>query len=75
MITIPGAQTPIDDRAVYEKMIRLGLNPDDTVEARTPLEDERWFVNALQIAECLTPHRVVDPSFTAYAKVLGPEPP
>jgi NitT/TauT family transport system substrate-binding protein len=76
VITILAAHTPIKDRAVYDKMIWPGLNPDGTVEARTLLEYERWLINTHQIAEFLPPHRFVDPSFTAHAvKILGPAPP
>jgi hypothetical protein len=76
VIAIFAACTPIKDRAVYNKMIRPGLNPHGTVAARSPLEYERWLVNTDQIAECLTSHQVVDPSITAYAvKLLSPAPP
>jgi len=72
VITILAAHTPVKDRAVYDKMIWPGLNPDGIVAPRTMLDFERWLLNTRQIIEFITPSRFVDQSFAQYAiKVLG----
>lgn len=76
VITILAAHTPVKDRAVYDKMIWPGLNPNGTIAPRTMLDFERWLPNTRQITEFVTPSRFVDESFTLYAaKVLGPTAP
>jgi ABC-type nitrate/sulfonate/bicarbonate transport system substrate-binding protein len=73
VIAILAAHTPVKDRAVYDRMIWPGLNPDGTVAPRTILDFERWLLNTHQIAEFLPPARFVDPSFAQQAAaVLGP---
>lgn len=76
VITIMAAHTPIKDRAVWDKMIWAGLNPDGAVTARTILDYERWLLNEHQIGQFVTADRFVDPSYTQHAvAVLGPAPP
>ncbi len=76
VITIMSAHTPIKDRAVWEKMIWPGLNPDGAVTVRTILDYERWLVNQHLISEFVPPSRFVDVSYTQYAvSVLGPSHP
>jgi ABC-type nitrate/sulfonate/bicarbonate transport system substrate-binding protein len=76
VITIMAAYTPIKDRAVWDKMIWAGLNPDGTVTARTILDYERWLLNEHQIGQFLTASRFLDPSYARHAAaVLGPAPP
>jgi ABC-type nitrate/sulfonate/bicarbonate transport system substrate-binding protein len=76
VITILAAHTPVKDRAVYDKMIWPGLNPNGTIAPRTMLDFERWLLNTRQITEFVTPSRFVDESFAQYAaKVLGPTTP
>ncbi|HKX16574.1 MAG TPA: ABC transporter substrate-binding protein [bacterium] len=76
VITIMAAHTPITDRAVWDKMIWPGLNPDGAVTTRTILDYERWLLNEHQIGRFVTAAGFVDPSYTAHAvAVLGPAPP
>ncbi len=73
VITIMAAHTPIKDRAVWEKMVWPGLNPDGTVTARTLLDFERWLLVEHQISEFVTPSRFIDASYTEHAvSILGP---
>lgn len=76
VITILTAHTPITDRAVWDKVIWPGLNPDGAVTTRTILDYERWLLNEHQIGGFITAAGFVDPSYTAHAvAVLGPAPP
>ena len=73
VITIMTNHTPIKDRAVWDKMIWAGLNPDGTVTSRTILDYERWLLNERQIGRFVTAAGFVDPSYTEHAvAVLGP---
>jgi ABC-type nitrate/sulfonate/bicarbonate transport system substrate-binding protein len=72
VITIMTGHTPIKDRAVWDKMIWPGLNPDGTVTVRTILDYERWLLNERQISQFVTPTRFLDTSFVEHAvSVLG----
>jgi NitT/TauT family transport system substrate-binding protein len=72
VISIMTAHTPITDRAVWEKMIWPGLNPDGRVAARTVLDFERWLLQERQISQFLPPARFIDSSYVEYAAtVLG----
>ena len=65
--------TPIKDRAVWDRMIWPGLNPDGAVTVRTILDYQRWLLNEHQISQFVTPTRFVDPSYVEHAvSVLGP---
>jgi NitT/TauT family transport system substrate-binding protein len=76
VIGIMTAHTPIKDRAVWDKMIWAGLNPDGAVTTRTILDYERWLLNEHQISAFLTAPQFVDNSYTTHAvAVLGPAPP
>ncbi len=73
VITTMTAHTPIKDRAVWEKMIWPGLNPDGAVTVRTILDYERWLLGEHQISQFVPPARFADPSYVQYAvSVLGP---
>ncbi|HKX19395.1 MAG TPA: ABC transporter substrate-binding protein [bacterium] len=72
VITIMAAHTPIKDRAVWDKMIWPGLNPNGTATARTLLDYQRWLLNEHQTSEFLPPARFLDTSYTEYAtRILG----
>jgi NitT/TauT family transport system substrate-binding protein len=73
VISIMTAHTPIKNRAVYDKMIWPGFNPDGAINIRSLLDYQRWLVNERQVSEFLPPARLVDPSYAQYAvKTLGP---
>lgn len=73
VITTMAAHTPIKDRAIWDKMIWPGLNPDGTATARTLLDFQRWLINERQVAQFLPPAKFLDTSYTEYATaVLGP---
>jgi NitT/TauT family transport system substrate-binding protein len=73
VITIMTGHTPIKDRAVWDRMIWAGLNPDGAVTTRSILDYERWLLNEHQISEFVTAPRWADSSYTAHAvAVLGP---
>ncbi len=73
VITIMTAHTPIKDRAVWEKMIWPGLDPNGAVTVRTLLDYERWLLNEHQISQFIIPARFIDPSYLEHAVgVLGP---
>src|SRR5262249_53853880 len=73
VITVMTGHTPIKDRAVWDKIIWPGLNPNGTVTVRTILDFERWLLNERQISEFVVPARFVDSSFVEHAvSVLGP---
>lgn len=73
VITIMTGHTPIKDRAVWDKMIWPGLNPNGAVTVRTILDYERWLLNERQITEFVVPGRFVDSSYLEHAvSVLGP---
>jgi NitT/TauT family transport system substrate-binding protein len=76
VITIMTAHTPIKDRAVWDRMIWPGLDPDGMVTVRTILDYERWLLNEHQIGQFVTAPRFVDLSYVEHARaVLGPPPP
>jgi NitT/TauT family transport system substrate-binding protein len=76
VIGIMTAHTPIKDRAVWDKMIWAGLNPDGAVTTRTILDYERWLLNEHQITQFVPAGRFVDSSYTTHAvAVLGPATP
>lgn len=73
VIDILSVHTPIKDRAVYDKMVWPGFNPDGAVTARGLLEYQRWLLNERQIGEFLPPARFIDQSYAENAvKMLGP---
>jgi NitT/TauT family transport system substrate-binding protein len=73
VITIMTSHTPIKDRAVWDKMIWPGLNPNGAVTVRTILDYERWLLNERQISQFIGPARFVDPSYLEQAvSLLGP---
>jgi len=73
VITILAAHTPIKDRAVYDKMVWPGFNPDGAVAWRGLLDYERWLLNEHQITEFVAPARFLDQSYVENAvKILGP---
>jgi NitT/TauT family transport system substrate-binding protein len=73
VITIMTAHTPIKDRAVWDRMIWPGLDPNGSVTVRTLLDYERWLLNQHQISEFLPPARFVDLSYVhRAAAALGP---
>ena len=73
VITILAAHTPIKDRAVYDKMVWPGFNPDGAVTWRGLLDYERWLLNEHQITEFVAPARFLDQSYVENAvKILGP---
>ncbi len=73
VITIMTSHTPIKDRAVWDKMIWPGLNPNGAITVRTILDYERWLLNERQIGEFVVPARFVDSSYQQHAvSVLGP---
>jgi NitT/TauT family transport system substrate-binding protein len=73
VITILAAHTPIKDRAVYDKMVWPGFNPDGGVAWRGLLDYERWLLNEHQITEFVAPARFLDQSYVENAvKILGP---
>lgn len=73
VITIMTAHTPIKDRAVWEKMIWPGLDPNGTVTVRTLLDYERWLLNEHQISQFIIPAQFIDPAYVAHAVgILGP---
>lgn len=66
------AHTPIKDRAVWDKMIWPGLNPNGTATVRTLLDYQRWLINEHQTSQFLPPGRFLDTSYTENAtRVLG----
>ena len=72
VITIMAAHTPIKERAVWDKMIWPGLNPNGTATARTLLDYQRWLLNEHQTSEFLAPARFLDTSYTEDAtRILG----
>jgi NitT/TauT family transport system substrate-binding protein len=72
VITIMTAHTPIKDRAVWDKMIWPGLNPNGALTVRTILDYQRWLLNERQISEFIVPARFVDASYMEHAvAVLG----
>ena len=73
VITILAAHTPIKERAVYDKMVWPGFNPDGAVTWRGLLDYERWLLNEHQITEFVAPARFLDQSYVENAvKTLGP---
>jgi NitT/TauT family transport system substrate-binding protein len=73
VITILAAHTPIKERAVYDKMVWPGFNPDGAVAWRGLLDYERWLLNEHQISEFVAPARFLDQSYVENAvKMLGP---
>ncbi len=73
VITIMTNHTPIKDRAVWDRMIWPGLNPDGTITVRTILDYERWLLNEHLISQFVIPTRFVDLSYVEHAvSVLGP---
>ncbi len=73
VITILAAHTPIKERAVYDKMVWPGFNPDGAVAWRGLLDYERWLLNEHQITEFVAPARFLDQSYVENAvKILGP---
>lgn len=73
VITILAAHTPIKERAVYDKMVWPGFNPDGAVAWRGLLDYERWLLNERQITEFVAPARFLDQSYVENAvKMLGP---
>jgi len=73
VITILAAHTPIKERAVYDKMVWPGFNPDGAVAWRGLLDYERWLLNEHQITEFVAPARFLDQSYVENAvKMLGP---
>jgi len=72
VIGIMTARTSIKDRAVWEKMIWPGLNPDGAVAVRGLLDYERWLLNGRQISEFVPAARFLDPSYVEHAvDILG----
>ncbi|HTD45872.1 MAG TPA: ABC transporter substrate-binding protein [bacterium] len=72
VITIMAGRTPIKDRAVWDRMIWPGLNPDGAVNVRTVLDYQRWLLNERLIGAFVTPARFVDLSYVEQAaSVLG----
>ena len=72
VITIMAGRTPIKDRAVWDRMIWPGLNPDGAVNVRTVLDYQRWLLNERLIGAFVTPARFVDLSYVEHAaSVLG----
>jgi ABC-type nitrate/sulfonate/bicarbonate transport system substrate-binding protein len=73
VITIMTGRTAIKDRAVWDRMIWPGLNPDGIVTVRTILDYERWLLNEHQISAFVTATRFVDLSYVENAvSVLAP---
>ncbi len=73
VITILSTHTAVKDRAVYDKMIWPGLNPDGQIAPRSLLDYERWLVNKRQVGQFLPPGRFIDSSYVEYAtRTLGP---
>ena len=73
VIAILSARTPIKDRAVYDKMVWPGFDPNGAVTVRGLLDYERWLLNERQISEFVPPGRFIDSSYVENAvKVLGP---
>ena len=73
VITIMTGHTAIKDRAVWDKMIWPGLNPNGALTVRTILDYERWLLNERQVGEFVVPARFVDSSYVERAvAVLGP---
>jgi NitT/TauT family transport system substrate-binding protein len=73
VITILASHTPIKDRAVYDKMVWPGFNPDGAVAWRGLLDYERWLLNEHQITEFVAPARFLDQSYVENAvRILGP---
>jgi NitT/TauT family transport system substrate-binding protein len=72
VIGIMTARTPIRDRAIWDKMIWPGLNPDGAVVVRGLLDYERWLLVGHQITEFISPARFADSSYVEHAvKILG----
>jgi NitT/TauT family transport system substrate-binding protein len=73
VIRIMTGRTPIKDRAVWDRMIWPGLNPNGSVTVRTILDYERWLLNERLIGRFLTAPQFVDQSYVEHAvAVLGP---
>ncbi len=73
VIAILSAHTALKDRAVWNRMIWPGLDPDGAVGIRSLLEYERWLLNEHQISAFVLPDRLVDLSYIRDAStILGP---
>lgn len=73
VIRIMTSRTAIKDRAVWDRMIWPGLNPNGTVTVRSILDYERWLLNERLISEFVAASRFVDQSYAEQAvSVLGP---
>lgn len=73
LIGIITAHASIKDRAVWDRMVWSGLDPDGIFGTGGLLDYERWLLNEHHISQFVLPNRLADLSYVQYAtKALGP---
>jgi NitT/TauT family transport system substrate-binding protein len=67
LVTILAKNTPVKNRALYDRMVFPGLNPDGALNVESMKNDMEWWVRAGRIKEAVSVDRVIDTSYVDYA--------
>jgi NitT/TauT family transport system substrate-binding protein len=67
LVAILAKHTPVKNRALYDRMVFPGLNPDGALNLASMKSDMEWWVKAGRIKEAVSVDRVIDNQYVAHA--------
>jgi NitT/TauT family transport system substrate-binding protein len=73
IVDIMVRHTPVTDRALYDRMVTAGMDPNGVIDTHALEADEDWYVSHGQVSQKVNVQDFVDPTFVERAtQLIGP---